>query len=40
MLLLIYHIALYTLCIALFNYDHLFAYTLDPAESKSKIQVE
>jgi hypothetical protein len=40
MLLIIHHIALFTPCIALFNCDHLFAYTLDPVESKSEIQVE
>jgi hypothetical protein len=35
-----HYIALCTPYIALFNYDYLFAYTLDPAESKSEIQVE
>jgi hypothetical protein len=35
-----HHIALCTPCIALFNYDHLFAYTLDRKESKLEIQVE
>jgi hypothetical protein len=37
---ILYHIALYTPCIALFNCGHLFAYTLDHAKPKMKIQVE
>jgi hypothetical protein len=40
MLMIMQHITLCTPCITLFNCDHLFAYTLDPAESKSEIQVE
>jgi hypothetical protein len=35
-----HHIVLYTPCIAIFNCGHLFAYTLDPTESKSEIHVE
>jgi hypothetical protein len=40
MLLFMHNNVLCTLCIALFNCDHLFAYTIDPAEPKSKIHIE
>jgi hypothetical protein len=40
LLLFMHHVTLCTPCIALFNCDHLFAYTIDLAELKSEIQAE
>jgi hypothetical protein len=38
--LFMHHIALCTPCIALVNYGHLFAYTMDHVEPRTKIQVQ
>jgi hypothetical protein len=40
MLLFMYHIALCTSCIVLFNYGHLLQIRVDHAEPESKFQVE
>jgi hypothetical protein len=35
-----HHIALCTLCIALFNYGHFVHFTVDHAETKAEIQAD